>query len=559
MADMDLQIKITAATQQAQQAITSLGTALKGINFAAIGTAVTRFGKSISDAGQAIDRFEKSAKKFGRDFTTNITLPIAALAGMSLKRIFDEAYKGLGTGEVNTFAAEVQNLKRSFDQLLITIGTQLAPMATKVVSFFNNLIVAYQKLNPETKELITNFGLVAAAIGPVALAISSVAGIVSKLMIVIGPLVSALPAIMSFFISPAGAIVALGISLIGLTNVFIDLKEAGLDTSSALSASWQLFSVGFNKYVIGSIISGLTMLFNFLSKFSGHVFGPILREMAKVGDEINKVFDNSFDSVVGDLNNTLAKTGKTVASSFLLGFDEEFSKFKDIFGKMTQTSGESLRVLEDQVKSSAQQIKMQISGDLSSGFLDIAEGSKTAEQAFNDFARSTIRNLSNMILQAMIFRTLFPQGGIFSSGASAIAQAGAIPGLATGGFVSGPGTGTSDSILARLSNGEFVSDAKTVSTFGSDFFHGLKKIARGGAPTKSRGVIPGFADGGLVGSSASAPQIVIQNTGSPKDVQETSFDPETAVTTVILQDLQKNGSLSKAMQSTFGVRRRGFT
>ena len=36
-------------------------------------------------------------------------------------------------------------------------------------------------------------------------------------------------------------------------------------------------------------------------------------------------------------------------------------------------------------------------------------------------------------------------------------------GYATGGWVRGPGTGTSDSVLARLSNGEYVVDAKTAA------------------------------------------------------------------------------------------------
>src|SRR5690606_4404009 len=35
-----------------------------------------------------------------------------------------------------------------------------------------------------------------------------------------------------------------------------------------------------------------------------------------------------------------------------------------------------------------------------------------------------------------------------------------VPGNATGGWIRGPGTGTSDSILRRLSNGEFVVNAK---------------------------------------------------------------------------------------------------
>lgn len=62
--------------------------------------------------------------------------------------------------------------------------------------------------------------------------------------------------------------------------------------------------------------------------------------------------------------------------------------------------------------------------------------------------------------------------------------------FAQGGKVSGPGTGTSDSIMARLSNGEFVMRAAAVRKFGADFFNLL-----------NRGVLPsmrGFADGGLV-------------------------------------------------------------
>lgn len=77
------------------------------------------------------------------------------------------------------------------------------------------------------------------------------------------------------------------------------------------------------------------------------------------------------------------------------------------------------------------------------------------------------------------------------------AAAANVPGKAEGGFISGPGTGTSDSILARLSHGEFVSDAATVSRFGASFFDTLKSIAKGGVS------FPSFAGGGLVGAAAS--------------------------------------------------------
>src|SRR5690606_31995136 len=53
---------------------------------------------------------------------------------------------------------------------------------------------------------------------------------------------------------------------------------------------------------------------------------------------------------------------------------------------------------------------------------------------------------------------------------------------AAGGHITGPGTGTSDSIPAWLSNGEYVINASAVSKYGASFFDGLnaKRFAAGG-------------------------------------------------------------------------------
>ena len=47
-----------------------------------------------------------------------------------------------------------------------------------------------------------------------------------------------------------------------------------------------------------------------------------------------------------------------------------------------------------------------------------------------------------------------------TAGQVATIQSQELPAFAEGGMVTGPGTGTSDSILARLSNGEFIVNAK---------------------------------------------------------------------------------------------------
>lgn len=60
--------------------------------------------------------------------------------------------------------------------------------------------------------------------------------------------------------------------------------------------------------------------------------------------------------------------------------------------------------------------------------------------------------------------------------------------FATGGLIRGRGTGTSDSILARLSNGEYVIRAAAVQRYGVDFFERINAM------------LPKYASGGLVGN-----------------------------------------------------------
>jgi hypothetical protein len=69
----------------------------------------------------------------------------------------------------------------------------------------------------------------------------------------------------------------------------------------------------------------------------------------------------------------------------------------------------------------------------------------------------------------------------------------------TGGFVSGPGTKTSDSIPAWLSNGEFVQRAAAVDYYGTDFMQAINNLQ-----------VPKFSTGGLVtptGAGSTAAQV----------------------------------------------------
>ena len=135
--------------------------------------------------------------------------------------------------------------------------------------------------------------------------------------------------------------------------------------------------------------------------------------------------------------------------------------------------------------SKIQQTSNQLAKDFSGAITDWITGA----QSFGDAMKNILQQLIAQLIQAAIYATIVAActGG---GGGFAARWKGAFgKGFATGGSVAGPGTGTSDSIPAMLSNGEYVLNAQAVDRLGIPFLNGL-----------NTGRLRGFASGGLVGS-----------------------------------------------------------
>jgi TP901 family phage tail tape measure protein len=90
---------------------------------------------------------------------------------------------------------------------------------------------------------------------------------------------------------------------------------------------------------------------------------------------------------------------------------------------------------------------------------------------------------------------------------------------AYGGYISGPGSATSDSIPAMLSNGEYVINAKSVQAAGVPMLDNINRMASGGmvsynVPKMSSGGNVRYADGGLASSSSSMYNINVSLSGT---------------------------------------------
>lgn len=146
-------------------------------------------------------------------------------------------------------------------------------------------------------------------------------------------------------------------------------------------------------------------------------------------------------------------------------------------------------------------------------FTSIADGSKSAFQAFGDALKGLLRQLIVTVAKAAalaaIMTIFFPGSALGKQGFDALFKK--FAGFAEGGPVRGRGSKTSDSIPARLSAGEYVMKASAVDKFGvkffdmlnngkgMNFFGGIPKYAAGGFVTPSLGSIGGGQAIQLVG------------------------------------------------------------
>ena len=95
---------------------------------------------------------------------------------------------------------------------------------------------------------------------------------------------------------------------------------------------------------------------------------------------------------------------------------------------------------------------------------------------------------------------------------------------AAGGIIRGPGTGTSDSIPAMLSNGEYVINAKSAASYGYHNLDGINRMAQGGLAMRydipSASKIRMATGGGQVGSSETIYNVTIELNGTSVTVDD---------------------------------------
>ena len=326
---------------------------------------------------------------------------------------------------------------------------------------------------------------------------------------------------------------------------------------------------------ISEIDSSLTKLSNVIATrsvaLSDAVVQPIVKGITSFAAYIAGTGTTLIIAATASAIDKLLPLGKAIGTIFidlsLTILDPVLQKLKDIISFVDEkfpdvSKGIQLGLLD--IQRSFGDITSNIRKsvvDVFKGMEDaIVEFVTTGKIGFGDLVNSILADLARLAVRQFITGPLFQAlYSAFFSGPSLSSVPG--PHRAGGGIIQGPGTGTSDSILSFLSDGEFVVNAKATSMY-------LELLETLNSSVSS------FASGGLAGSrsSSNSPlnslgggdvvvEIIDQRSGGapPIETEDAGRRPDgKRVIRAIVKDTTRNlvsgGELDKDMANRYGLR-----
>ena len=168
---------------------------------------------------------------------------------------------------------------------------------------------------------------------------------------------------------------------------------------------------------------------------------------------------------------------------------------------------------------------------MGSAMSDFITGAKSGKEALADFAKNIINTAVSILAEWLGVFAIYSAFPTLASGMTPADMANktvfGITKKAAGGYITGPGTGTSDSIPAMLSKGEYVIRSAAVDRIGIGTLNAM-----------NAGAVPQFSEGGSVGDVVSGGNNSVNLSVS-------------AVDAISFRDFLRRGGLSELKQELF--------
>ena len=296
---------------------------------------------------------------------------------------------------------------------------------------------------------------------------------------------------------------AFGVNIVrGGQKVVTEIKNAS-DAFKALGVDMRRFkdTEEGNRQALQALIDAFARLrkegkIDIGNQAAMQLFGKGLREMVPLMDQIAKSGGN-----LNDIIKQLQQTGRDPNQEALDKAKAYQLALKQIGDAADSASYAFLRAFGPDMVAFLAEFEKRIATTRKEIDLLVAAANWLAETAVSlgqKFDESLIRGLDRVTAAAQrAAQAVRELPGTYAAGDLPPMP---VTGHASGGMVRGPGSGTSDSIFARLSNGEFVMRAAAVRAWGPQLLSAMNALNR---PLRGIGDGSGFANGGMVSARTS--------------------------------------------------------
>lgn len=247
------------------------------------------------------------ATAFGTEAQAGMNVLVSE-GGSALQDLTDKTDKATGSTKKiadtmnNTSASNISKMKESFHVLAITIGEKLVPSITPLIKKITDMVKAFSKMSPQTKDFIIKAALIAAAVGPIIMVLGQLVTLISGIISVV-TFLNANP-----IVAVIAAIAAIGV---GLYEAYQHIKPFH-DAVNNLFNTLKTFFTNIGKWfseLPGKIQAG----FSGMSKWIGQIpdkFKSAFSGMTNWGSKLTDGLKKAWDGVVKTTSKWVSEFGK---------------------------------------------------------------------------------------------------------------------------------------------------------------------------------------------------------------------------------------------------------
>lgn len=255
----------------------------------------------------------------------------------------------------------------------------------------------------------------------------------------------------------------------------------GVNEAESLGEALRNLAVGILKelqqFFAKELVTGL------MSAFSSR---STERESSPSGGEVSAVATTPITGVL-EAPQPLGATSETIANANIVVQNGTLSNIGETIAPIEQPQQQPLQI------EGASELSMALSSAV--GAVESFSTALGTTASVVETALTPLETISTSL--GAVLEQLSVSAQNAASALSSISVSGGGGGYATGGYISGPGTSTSDSIPSMLSNGEYVIKADSVRKWGMGFLDAVNS----GDFASIRARVPKFATGGFVGNA----------------------------------------------------------